>query len=70
MPLPGGSALTVTVSVGVSALEPGAEQPAALIEAADVALYEAKREGKNRTVRGAWVRDGHRRFARPPGPRV
>jgi diguanylate cyclase (GGDEF)-like protein len=70
VPLPGGGHLSVTVSVGVSALEPGADQPAALIEAADVALYEAKHAGKNRTARGTWVRDGNRRFVRAPTPRV
>jgi diguanylate cyclase (GGDEF)-like protein len=69
-PLPGGNSLHVTVSIGISALEPGAADPAALIEAADVALYDAKREGKNRAVRGAWVRDGERRFVRTPTPRA
>jgi diguanylate cyclase (GGDEF)-like protein len=69
-PLPGGDFLRVTVSIGISALEPGAADPAALIEAADVALYDAKRDGKNRTVRGAWVRDGQRRFVRTPSPRA
>ena len=69
--LPGGGVLKVTVSVGVSALEGGVTDPASLIDAADVALYEAKRGGKNRTVRGAWVRDGaERRFSRTPTPRV
>jgi predicted signal transduction protein with EAL and GGDEF domain len=63
----------VTVSIGVSALEGGVTDPASLIDAADVALYDAKREGKNRTARGAWVRDGaeeQRRFSRTPTPRV
>jgi diguanylate cyclase (GGDEF)-like protein len=68
--LPGGGALRVTVSVGVSATEGGVTDPASLIDAADVALYEAKRGGKNRTARGAWVREGERRFARHPSPRV
>jgi diguanylate cyclase (GGDEF)-like protein len=71
--LPNGGSLSVTVSIGVSALEGGVTDPASLIDAADVALYEAKREGKNRTARGAWVRDGaeeQRRFSRTPTPRV
>jgi diguanylate cyclase (GGDEF)-like protein len=70
LPLPGGDVLRVTVSIGISALDPGAADPAALIEAADVALYDAKHAGKNRTARGAWVRDGERRFARAPTPRI
>jgi diguanylate cyclase (GGDEF)-like protein len=71
--LPGGGTLSVTVSVGVSALEGGVTDPASLIDAADVALYDAKRAGKNRSARGAWVRDGaeeQRRFSRTPTPRV
>jgi diguanylate cyclase (GGDEF)-like protein len=68
--LPDGGALQVTVSIGVSALEGAVSDPASLIDAADVALYDAKRGGKNRTARGAWVRDGERRFARSPKPRV
>jgi diguanylate cyclase (GGDEF)-like protein len=51
--LPDGSSFGVTVSAGVSALEhPGAE-PAHLIAAADSALYDAKRSGKNRTCQAA-----------------
>jgi diguanylate cyclase (GGDEF)-like protein len=43
----------VTASVGVAVLPPyGTGDPAALIAAADAALYEAKRAGKNRTRRG------------------
>ena len=50
--LPDGTSLGVTVSAGVSIVEhPG--DPADLIAAADAALYEAKRSGKNRTCRAA-----------------
>ncbi len=43
-----GRDLSVTTSVGVSALGPGIRDPRALIAAADAALYEAKHAGKNR----------------------
>lgn len=46
-PCPGS---VVTVSAGVAALLPGEGPPGALTEAADAALYEAKRLGRNRTV--------------------
>jgi diguanylate cyclase (GGDEF)-like protein len=51
----------VTVSVGVAALEPGHGDADALIEAADVGLYAAKRTGKNRVRSGGWA------TARPDG---
>jgi diguanylate cyclase (GGDEF)-like protein len=53
--LPDGTPLRVTVSVGVSALEPGMGDAATLIEAADIALLGAKRAGKNRTRSTGWA---------------
>jgi diguanylate cyclase (GGDEF)-like protein len=60
--------LGVTVSVGVSAMEPGGDADA-LVEAADGALRDAKRAGKNRTCSGDWARgarSGPGRFTRAP----
>lgn len=42
--------LSVTVSVGVSFNENAADTPESLIKRADVALYRAKREGRNRVI--------------------
>ncbi|MBI5104314.1 MAG: diguanylate cyclase [Solirubrobacterales bacterium] len=47
----GDSALRVTASFGVAALPVSAEDLRTLVSAADEALYEAKRTGKNKTVR-------------------
>jgi diguanylate cyclase (GGDEF)-like protein len=47
----GGSALKVTASFGVATLPGSADGVRGLIEAADDALYEAKRAGKNKVVR-------------------
>jgi len=41
----------VTISVGVSQLQPG-EDPAAFLQRVDMAMYESKRGGKNRTSKG------------------
>jgi len=52
----------------VAALAPGHGNPEALIEAADVGLYAAKRTGKNKVRSGGWAAGvpdgGESRFAR------
>jgi diguanylate cyclase (GGDEF)-like protein len=45
----GPGAIRVTASVGVASMPQAARDVTGLIAAADAALYEAKREGKNRT---------------------
>jgi diguanylate cyclase (GGDEF)-like protein len=74
--LPDGAPLRVTISVGVSALEPGVGDASTLIEAADIALYDAKRSGKNRTRSTGWARSAGtddegsaNRFSRAAGTR-
>jgi hypothetical protein len=60
----------------VSALEFDMPDPATVIEAADIALYDAKRQGKNRTRSTGWAgaagvahgRPGNR-FGRAASPR-
>ncbi|HWM08258.1 MAG TPA: GGDEF domain-containing protein, partial [Solirubrobacteraceae bacterium] len=72
--LPDGSPLQTTISVGVAALEAGSGDASTLIEAADIALYDAKRAGKNRTRSTGWAREAGvedpgaaNRFARAAG---
>jgi diguanylate cyclase (GGDEF)-like protein len=45
--------LTVTASFGVAAMPASSSDLRGLVAAADEALYEAKRAGKNRTVQAA-----------------
>lgn len=45
-----GRPLSVTVSAGVTLNESASDSPESLIKRADVALYRAKREGRNRVV--------------------
>ena len=59
-----GAPLQVTVSVGVAAATARHTEGAALIAAADAALYDAKRGGRNRTVRASGA---PARFVRPSG---
>ena len=47
----GQSALSVTVSIGVSAAYPYMDSIDELMKQADIALYEAKRSGRNRVCR-------------------
>ena len=51
LPGPDDGPLRVTLSAGVAVFGHGAEDAPALVAAADDALYEAKRSGKNRVVR-------------------
>jgi diguanylate cyclase (GGDEF)-like protein len=48
---PGGKVLRVTASFGAAAMPESGDDPEDLVAAADAALYEAKRAGKNRTFR-------------------
>lgn len=50
VPVPGGDPLAVTVSAGVGTSGPGEQTAEQLLEAADQALYRAKRAGRDRAV--------------------
>lgn len=45
--------LTITISVGVAQLEPRQHTSFELVELADKALYEAKKQGKNRVIKAS-----------------
>ena len=49
----GSKAITVTVSIGVAEIEKGDMSPGDLLKRADLALYRAKDEGRNRVVAAA-----------------
>jgi diguanylate cyclase (GGDEF)-like protein len=57
VPLAGGGELRVTASVGVAELDRAEISKNELIAAADTALYQAKRRGKNLTVKAQLVSD-------------
>ncbi|MDH3580443.1 MAG: PleD family two-component system response regulator [Hyphomicrobiales bacterium] len=48
-----GTAIKITASIGVAALEPASDTPDGLLKRADQALYAAKRDGRNRVVADA-----------------
>ena len=45
--------LAVTVSIGVSALDDPLDQPDDILKRADLALYDAKRGGRNQVIANA-----------------
>jgi two-component system cell cycle response regulator len=56
-------AVAITVSIGIATTASVAKTPAALLKAADDALLEAKRTGRNRVM--VWSTEGPRPLAAP-----
>jgi diguanylate cyclase len=46
--IPGDETIQISISIGVAAFPQVTDSPEALVDAADVALYEAKQSGRNR----------------------
>jgi diguanylate cyclase (GGDEF)-like protein len=65
--LPGGG---VTLSFGVAEFPAHGDSGETLIAIADAALYQAKREGRDRVVVAPGAAERRRRTSRPPPPRV
>jgi two-component system, cell cycle response regulator len=49
----GTRSIDVTVSIGLAAIQAGDESAAEIMKRADVALYRAKNEGRNRVIAAA-----------------
>lgn len=69
-PFEGQPELPITVSIGVAGYPQHGTDQETLVKAADFAMYQAKREGKDRTVlyEGKWGGDGSDNGARTPNP--
>lgn len=69
-PFEGQPELPITVSIGVAGYPQHGTDQETLVKAADFAMYQAKREGKNRAVlyEGKWGGDESGNGARTPNP--